>query len=49
MLKQCRFIQCDVFREHPTKGNALAVVLDSDRLCKETICLLLKELCRYDA
>jgi len=27
-----RFIQCDVFSSHPTKGNALAVVLDCDGL-----------------
>ncbi len=32
MPKQRRFIQCDVFSDHPTKGNALAVVLDSDDL-----------------
>jgi len=32
MPKQRRFIQCDVFSDHPTKGNALAVVLDSDGL-----------------
>jgi len=32
MPKQRRFIQCDVFSDHPTKGNALAVVLDADGL-----------------
>ena len=30
-----RFIQCDVFTSHPTKGNALAVVLDANGLSDE--------------
>jgi len=38
MPKQRRFIQCDVFSDHPTKGNALAVVLDSDGLSEEAMC-----------
>jgi len=37
MPKQRRFIQCDVFSDHPTKGNALAVVLDSDGLSEEAM------------
>jgi len=37
MPKQRRFIQCDVFSDHPTKGNALAVVLDSDGLSDEAM------------
>lgn len=32
MSKQRRFIQCDVFTPYPTKGNALAVVLDGEGL-----------------
>lgn len=30
-----RFIQCDVFTSEPTKGNALAVVVDGDHLTVE--------------
>lgn len=30
-----RFIQCDVFTDEPTKGNALAVVVDGDGLSDE--------------
>ncbi|MEM6660654.1 MAG: PhzF family phenazine biosynthesis protein [Pseudomonadota bacterium] len=30
-----RFIQCDVFSSQPTKGNALAVVVDGDQLTTE--------------
>ena len=37
MPKQRRFIQCDVFSDHPTKGNALAVVLDSDGLGEDAM------------
>lgn len=37
MPKQRRFMQCDVFSDHPTKGNALAVVLDSDGLTEEAM------------
>jgi len=37
MPKQRRFIQCDVFSDHPTKGNALAVVLDADGLSEEAM------------
>jgi PhzF family phenazine biosynthesis protein len=33
--RQRRFIQCDVFTSHPTKGNALAVVLDAEGLSEE--------------
>lgn len=32
-----RFIQCDVFSATPTKGNALAVVVDGDGLSDETM------------
>jgi len=32
MMQQRRFIQCDVFSLQPTRGNALAVVLDGNRL-----------------
>ena len=32
MARSRRFIQCDVFTAHPTKGNALAVVVDGDGL-----------------
>ncbi len=32
MVKQRRFIQCDVFSSQPTKGNGLAVVLDGEGL-----------------
>ena len=31
-MKQRRFIQCDVFTSSPTKGNALAVVIDAQGL-----------------
>lgn len=37
MPQQRRFVQCDVFSDHPTKGNALAVVLDSDGLSEEVM------------
>lgn len=37
MTKQRRFMQCDVFSSFPTKGNALAVVLDSDGLSVEAM------------
>lgn len=37
MPMQRRFIQCDVFSDHPTKGNALAVVLDSDELSESAM------------
>jgi len=37
MPKQRRFVQCDVFSDHPTKGNALAVVLDSGGLSEEAM------------
>lgn len=37
MAKQRRFIQCDVFSSYPTKGNALAVVLDSDDMSEEAM------------
>ena len=36
-LKQRRFIQCDVFTPTPTRGNALAVVVDGDGLTDETM------------
>ncbi len=36
-MKQRRFIQCDVFTPTPTRGNALAVVVDGDGLCDETM------------
>ena len=32
-----RFIQCDVFTPSPTRGNALAVVIDGDGLSDETM------------
>ncbi|MFK7964651.1 MAG: PhzF family phenazine biosynthesis protein [Burkholderiaceae bacterium] len=32
-----RFIQCDVFTDTPTKGNALAVVLDAEGLSDEAM------------
>ncbi len=35
MIKKRRFIQCDVFSSSPTKGNALAVVIDSEGLSDE--------------
>lgn len=35
MSAQRRFIQCDVFTPTPTKGNALAVVVDGDGLSDE--------------
>jgi len=35
MPQQRRFIQCGVFSDHPTKGNALAVVLDVNDLSDE--------------
>ena len=31
-MRQRRFIQCDVFTSVPTKGNGLAVVVDSEGL-----------------
>ena len=34
-MKQRRFIQCDVFTPTPTKGNALAVVLDGEGLSEQ--------------
>jgi len=37
MPTQRRFVQCDVFSDYPTKGNALAVVLDSDGLSEEAL------------
>lgn len=37
MTKQRRFIQCDVFTPYPTKGNALAVVLDAEGLSEEAM------------
>lgn len=37
MAKLRRFIQCDVFTPYPTKGNALAVVLDGEGLCEEAM------------
>lgn len=35
MSQQRRFIQCDVFTSTPTRGNALAVVVDGDGLTDE--------------
>ncbi|MFT5447955.1 MAG: PhzF family phenazine biosynthesis protein [Gammaproteobacteria bacterium] len=35
MAKARRFIQCDVFTSEPTKGNALAVVVDGDDLTEQ--------------
>ncbi len=35
MAKQRRFIQCDVFSTYPTKGNALAVVVDGEGLSED--------------
>ena len=35
MSKRRRFIQCDVFTSKPTKGNALAVVLDGEGLSEQ--------------
>ena len=32
MMQKRRFIQCDVFTSYPTKGNALAVIIDCDGL-----------------
>ncbi len=32
-----RFIQCDVFSATPTKGNALAVIVDGDGLSDQTM------------
>ena len=32
MARSRRFIQCDVFTSQPTKGNALAVVVDGEGL-----------------
>lgn len=37
MPKPRRFIQCDVFTPYPTKGNALAVVIDGDGLSEEAM------------
>lgn len=37
MAKQRRFIQCDVFTPYPTKGNALAVVLDGEGLSEQSM------------
>ena len=37
MKKQRRFIQCDVFTPQPTKGNALAVVLDAQGFSEEAM------------
>lgn len=34
-MKKRRFIQCDVFTSTPTRGNALAVVVDGDELSCE--------------
>jgi len=35
MHRQRRFIQCDVFTSTPTKGNALAVVVDADGMSSD--------------
>ena len=35
MAQSRRFIQCDVFTSHPTKGNALAVVIDGAGLSQQ--------------
>jgi len=37
MAKQRRFIQCDVFTPYPTKGNALAVVIDGEGLSDDAM------------
>lgn len=37
MLRSRPFIQCDVFTSTPTRGNALAVVLDAEGLSDETM------------
>ncbi len=37
MKKLRRFIQCDVFTSKPTKGNALAVVLDAQGLSEDAM------------
>lgn len=37
ILMERRFIQCDVFSATPTKGNALAVVVDGDGLSDEAM------------
>ena len=34
-MRARRFIQCDVFSPQPTRGNALAVVVDADGLSDE--------------
>jgi PhzF family phenazine biosynthesis protein len=31
-VQERRFIQCDVFTAEPTKGNGLAIIVDSDGL-----------------
>jgi len=36
-MKQRRFIQCDVFTATPTRGNALAVVVDGNGLSEEAM------------
>jgi len=37
MSRNRRFIQCDVFTSMPTRGNALAVVVDGDELSEESM------------
>jgi len=37
MSRNRRFIQCDVFTSIPTRGNALAVVVDGDELSEESM------------
>jgi len=37
MPSKRRFVQCDVFTPYPTKGNALAVVLDAEGLSEEAM------------
>jgi len=37
MAKQRRFIQCDVFTATPTKGNALAVIVDAEGMSEESL------------